>query len=119
MLYSTYKSTFPFVIRTLTITVNYPEGSFAVNNTLGFQLLRARSILSQLEGQYSAIKSYIDINRATINRTYTKNVLIHDNIIGTIKLSNLQRPECQQGYFELVRGPILGKQPDNPIKLDR
>lgn len=74
-LYSQFGSTtFPFQISVLTLTINYPPDSFPVNNTLGIQLLKAKSLLSQLSNQYDTINAYITNNIASINTTYVQNV---------------------------------------------
>jgi hypothetical protein len=73
-LYSQFNNTFPFKISALSLTINYPPNSFSVNNTLGIQLLKAKSLLSQLSNQYDTINAYITTNIAKINATYVQNV---------------------------------------------
>lgn len=65
---------FPFQISVLSLTINYPPNSFPVNNTLGIQLLKSKSLLSQLTNQYDSINAYITANSARINSTYVQNV---------------------------------------------
>lgn len=73
-LYSQFNTTFPFKISVLSLTINYPPNSFPVNNTLGIQLLKAKSLLSQLSNQYDTTNAYIVANTARINSTYIQNV---------------------------------------------
>jgi len=73
-LYKPANVAFPFKISVLSLTINYPPNSFPVNNTLGIQLLKAKSLLSQLTNQYDSINSYITSNTARINNTYVQNV---------------------------------------------
>lgn len=70
-------TTFPFQINVLALTVNYPQGSFSVNNTLGIQLLKAKSLLSQLTNQYDTLNTYIASNSGSINSTYIQNVTFY------------------------------------------
>lgn len=77
-LYAQFGSTtFPFQISVLTLTINYPPNSFSVNNTLGIQLMKAKSLVSQLSNQYDAINAYITNNSGSINTTYVQNVTFY------------------------------------------
>lgn len=75
-LYNPANVAFPFKISVLSLTINYPPNSFPINNTLGIQLLKAKSLLSQLTNQYDSINTYITSNTARINSTYAQNVNI-------------------------------------------
>lgn len=78
-LYQNYNDTFPFMISVLSLSIKYPDNSFSVNNTLGVQLLKAKSVLNQLEKQY--IKTQIFVgntsNRDQISQIYAKNVNLY------------------------------------------
>lgn len=76
-LYKPENVNFPFMISVLSLTINYPPNSFPVNNTLGIQLLRTKSLLSQLSDQYDSINAYIAANSAKISSTYVQNVIFY------------------------------------------
>lgn len=78
-LYQNYNDTFPFMISVLSLSIKYPENSFSVNNTLGVQLLKAKSVLNQLEKQYNKTQIFVGntSNRDQINQIYAKNVNLY------------------------------------------
>lgn len=56
---------YPFSFSMLTLKIEYPAGSFSVNNTLGIQVLRLKSQYSQLLQSYSSLAFKISGTNAT------------------------------------------------------
>lgn len=67
------------MISVLSLSIKYPDNSFSVNNTLGVQLLKAKSILNQLEKQYNKTQIFVGntSNRDQISQIYAKNVNLY------------------------------------------
>jgi hypothetical protein len=74
--YTSTQSNFPFSISIIGISIQYPENTMELNDTLGIKLLKETSQLQQLNTQLSTLNSYIATYQDTFNNYTSQRVAL-------------------------------------------